>query len=291
MKNFGYNHDKEIADRKETDYLFGASSPKCIAEIPREQRRICLPQGEIQHLGDEKRDCSPRADLNDLESKFNYLFRNDLLPIELQHWLLDNGYAGKMGIEFSDRLIAILSGTDPLSGNSLIAPLQAIHEHGLIPKKMFPQVEDSIEYYDPNTLTDEMTDLGKEFLKRFKINYERVYEKSFDEWLERDVLIVAGYAWEEEVNGEIPRSENDPNHAFLAFDKPKTYIFDNYKNSQGDFIKKLAADYDFLGYGYRLIISLPARKDKTLRKDKTFIEKLREWIEEFGHYYINRYEI
>jgi len=33
------------------------------------------------------------------------------------------------------------------------------------------------------------------------------------------------------------------------------YAFDNYKEIKGDFIKRLAPDYTFLDYGYRVLIS------------------------------------
>ena len=93
------------------------------------------------------------------------------------------------------------------------------------------------DYHKPERITEEM--------------------KNLDELLDRDIINLAGYAWPNPVNGEYPRVDYQPNHVFVGIRKPRTYIFDNYVDEgvAGDFIKKLAADYDFIDYGYRIIIS------------------------------------
>ena len=163
---------------------------------------------------------------------------------------------------FSDRFIAILSGTDPARGNSLKAPIDTIYRKGLIPKAIFPQVASRDEYYDVRKITPEMTKLGEEFLKRFTINYEQVAAVHMPELLKDEVVGVAGYAWPTPINQIYPRTENGFNHAFLTFD-PAIYAFDNYldwnkENTaqvEGDFVKQLAKDYTFHDYGYRIFIS------------------------------------
>lgn len=180
-------------------------------------------------------------------------------------------------IEFSDRKVAIESGTTK-SGNSLKAPIDSTHRDGLIPKAMFPQVESFEEYHNPDLITDEMKKLGQEFLKRFSINYEKVYEKDLDTLLDRDMLDVAGYAWPVPKNGEYSRTEHRPNHAFMGIRKPMTFIFDNYIDYvDGDFIKKLAQDYDFLDYGYRIIIS----ENKKEEEKRSWWQKIWDWVKDF----------
>ena len=58
------------------------------------------------------------------------------------------------------------------------------------------------------------------------------------------------------MNGEYPRTEEPFNHAFLLWLLPKFYAYDNYVDQvDGDFIKKLAPNYRFFEFGYRVYIS------------------------------------
>ena len=263
-KNYGLNLLLEKQQQSEQDWIFGAISPTCIAEIPPLEREVCLPQGEKQNIGSEKMDCATRGPINILETKFTYLIKNKIISEKNIAWLHDKGYITLDGkVEFSDRFVAINSGTTE-QGNSLKAPLDAIRTHsdenkncGLIPKFMFPQIDDFDEYYDASKITDEMRKLGHDFLDRFSINYEKVLESQIPTMLKRDVLDLAGFAWPEPIDGEYPRTDNIPNHCFMGLNLPSTYIFDNYldRGIAGDYIKKLASDYDFLGYGYRIIIA------------------------------------
>ena len=220
----GLNLKLEEEQQQPTDYIFGATSVPCLASIPLEARYDYLPIGEIQNKGSEKNDCATRSPLNILETKFNYLLdRGELKNVQ---WLKDNGYIEDGRIVFSDRFVAINSGTTA-SGNSLKAPLHAIHKQGLIPKSMFPQTWSLEEYY--SGITDKMRKLGEEFTKRFTINYEKVYEKDFETILRTDLIGVAGFAWSRPINGEYPKVDYQPNHAFMIFNLPKTYAFDNYE--------------------------------------------------------------
>ncbi len=267
IKNTGFDLKREQAEQDGTEWPLG-SVPSCIAEIPEEQRAKYLPAGERQNIGNEKMDCATRGPVNILETKFDYLFNRQLLSFENEYWLRENGYVDD-GVKFSDRFISILSGTTS-QGNSMKAPLDAIRKNGLIPKSMFPQVESFEEYYDASKITQKMKDLGKEFLKRFIINYEKVLEKDFGTLLHKDLLDVAGYAWPEPVNGEYPRSDNTANHVFVLYKTPKYYAFDNYIDFNNDFSKKLSSTFDFLGYGYRLLIN-----NEVVTQKKNHISKKR----------------
>ena len=256
-RNLGFNLEKEKLDRKPDLYRFGASPQKCLAEIPEGDRDVFLPVGELQFGREDFMDCASRSPLNLLEAKFNWLIRNNKLSEELTEWLHDEGYLTSQGVEFSDRFIAVLSGTSR-SGNSLVAPIHAIHKYGLIPKKTLPRRSDmNWEEYHTG-VTEEMKKLGQDFLARFSVGYEEVQEPQFEELLKRDMLACAGYAWPQPVNGEYGRVDYTPNHAFLVY-KNLYFAFDNYLVSES-FVKKLTKDYDFLGYGYRLFISLNTKK-------------------------------
>ncbi len=268
-KNYGLNLQREAQEISEQDWQFGAASLPCLAIIPEPQREYYLPIGELQNIGEEKMDCASRGPINLLETKFNYLIRNKKLSPANEQWLRNNGYIDEFNrIVFSDRFVAINSGTTR-EGNSMKAPLEAIRKQGLIPKPLLPQVDGFDEYHNPQSITPAMKNLGIEFTKRFIINYEQVYESDFPKVLQGDLLNMAGYAWPEPVNGEYPHSNSTPNHVFLGLKLPSTYIFDNYLDTDSDFIKKLAPDYDFLGYGYRLFVSkegVPEVKITTLAK-------------------------
>lgn len=266
IQNKGLNWKKELLDRRESDYLLGGSQKECIAEIPEHERENCLPIGEIQRGKEDFMDCASRAPINILETKFNWLLKKDKLPHK--KWLQEQGYISESGITFSDRFIAILSGTTK-TGNSLIAPLQAIHDNGLIPKKLLPAASYMTwyDYHNPEMITSYMKYLGKEFRKRFMIYYERIDEPNFKNFM----LDVGGYAWPIPENEIYPRVPYQPNHAFVRI-KPNHRIFDNYEESAGDFIKDLAPNYDFLDTGYRIII------DSQLKPKMTWWELIKKFF-------------
>lgn len=256
--NYGLDLAKEQADRSAEDWVFGSGSPTCLsAGMLSTERTDYLPAGEIQKGVEDTMDCASRGPGNIYETKFNWLFNNDKIRPENKQWLIDNGYVTDTGITFSDAFTAINSGTTR-NGNSLKAPLDAIHNMGLIPKAMLP-LESWMtwdDYHNPARITPKMIALGKEFLKRFDLNYEIVYEKDFSWLLAEDMLDVGGYAWPRPKNGIYPRTENRPNHCFVVVQEPLYTIFDNYIDSvDGDYIKRLARDYDLLDYGYRAIVT------------------------------------
>jgi len=271
----GFNPQLEREAQDGTEWIFGAADLRCLAEgIPENERSWYLPIGEIQRGVEDMSDCASRGPVNLLEAKFNWLMDKLILSFENDLWLRQNGYIDN-GIKFSDAFVSINSGTTK-QGNSMKAPIDAIRKHGLIPKRMLPLEPNMTweDYHNPERITADMRDLGKEFLKRFSINYEKVYEKDFETLLHKDLLNVAGYAWPEPVNGEYPRTDNDPNHVFVAFKTPKYWIYDNYLDSvDGNFDKKLASDYDLLDYAYRLLVNQEAVKPKK----KCFIIK---WLGE-----------
>lgn len=261
IKNHGLDWDRELGEQSAEDWIFGATEPlglTCITDIPEDQRDRYLPAGEVQKGAEDMMDCATRAPLNILEEKFNWLLYNDKLMPETVAFLKENGYVNKDGgVEFSDAFIAILSGTTR-TGNSLKAPIHAIHSHGLIPKSMLP-LEPTMtweEYHDPARITPALRQLGAEFLERFAINYSRVELGDFPQVIKRDLLDVGGYAWPKPIDGEYPKTDRQPNHAFVAVRTPQWFIFDNYIDRvDNDFIKKLAPDYALVGYGYRVLIT------------------------------------
>lgn len=255
--NYGIDLEKEIEDQQITDWEFGAFGEYKKCSTDGLDLKKYLPQGEVQRGKEDFMDCATRAPINDQETKFTALIKEKRMSVGNIQWLHDNGYTDENdNATFSDRFIAMLSGTSR-NGNSLIAPWKAINKYGLIPKKMLPASKDMTwnQYHNKEDITQEMYNLGREFLKRFEINYERVRDYDFFKF--NDGLDVAGWAWPEPVNGVYPRVEYGFNHAFYKLpNKPIIQIFDNYiDNVDDDFIKQLAPNYQLMHYGYRSIIS------------------------------------
>jgi hypothetical protein len=270
----GLNLELEKLHISPDDWVFGIMSDPCIADIPNDVREDYLPKGEVQRGKEDFMDCATRAPINEMETKFNWLLRTNKLLPENKQWLLDNGYISGNSIEFSDRYISVLSGTTR-EGNSMITPLQTIHTYGLIPKKLLPK-EDWMtfdDYQDKTKVTNDLVKLGQEFIKRFTINYERVYAVHFSDLLKEDMIIVTGHAWGIPIGNVFPKNDGPINHCFLQIKKPDYAIFDNYFDpTDGDFIKQLAPDFTFGEYGYRVYISsqqLPT---------KNWFEVLLDWL-------------
>jgi len=254
--NTGLDLKKELEHDSSSDYKYGAFSPVPVVNIPISLRAKYLPDGELQKAKEDTKSCATYAPTEKLEADFTYFYQTTM-QAENKKWLEDNGYVNNNHITFSKRFIAILSGTTQ-QGNSLIAPLQAMNDNGLIPEALLPLVPTMTfaEWIDPSCITPDIKHLGQQFNSHFHIYYEKVYAVHTQDVLKDDMLVTCGYAWPEPVNGEYPRVEYDFNHVFLKIWPPPTYIFDTYYDSvDGDFIKKLASNYKFLDYDYHVFIS------------------------------------
>lgn len=272
MKKYnGLDVQKELISHSDEDYVAGSTSLRPLIIVPMSEREKYLPDGEVQKGLEDTQDCASRAPHNILETAFLYGLNNDKFSAENTKWLHEKGYAffkdGILKFEVSDAFTAILSGTTP-QGNSLKAPLHSIHKNGLIPKKMLPLHPHMkfVEYMNFKRITREMKDLGLEFISRFFINYEKMPVDELEKRVEEDFVIVGGHAWPMPENGEYPSTGWPINHAFIIYSLPSYNIFDNYEEYTGDFIKKLAADYKFLPYAYRIYISHEAAVDRTKKK-------------------------
>lgn len=260
MKSFDL--EKQLAEESPEDWVFGALSEPGLVSIPLAERFASLPLGEVQRSSaGDFRDCASRTLVNHIEALITYYYHHGMKAAN-KEWLKEKGYVvlrdGKEVVEFSDRFIAILSGTTK-NGNSLKAPVDAIYRYGLIPKVMLPKGEhmEWEEYHDPNSITQAMKDLGAEFRKRLSLNYEKVHYLHFAETLKDDMVGVAGYGWPFPQNGIYERDERPPNHAFLLYALPAFQVYDSYyevgKNE--DFTKNLAPNYKFYEWGYRMYLS------------------------------------
>lgn len=284
MRSSNFNLAKELADRTDADWRFGALSQPGIVSIPAAEREAYLPVGETQFdQYTDFTDCASRSPVNFLESLFTYHYQHAMLP-ENKKWMEDQGYANDGKITFSDRFVAVGSGTTH-GGNSLKAPLDFIYRSGLIPKKLLPKTDTMTwdQYYAP--IPQNLKDLGKEFLKRFTINYEQVAQIHFADVLKDDCLGVAGYAWPAPDANDVYHSSSDAfNHAFLIYNLPKYQIFDNYMEAPGDFTKNLAPDYKLYEYGYRVYVSAEKKSPDDEAEEVGLWQKLVDLLTQLRDY-------
>jgi len=252
--NTGLNLQKEIQEQSATDHIFGAIKAKGLADdtaglvtalyawsrpiqgiYPRALNKInhCIisfrdslrqyyPQGEVQRGKEDYSDCVTRGFINELEMRMNYLVDKKIFPESTIYWLRIHDYFIDDRIVLSNRIPAIMSGTTR-GGNSLKSVIEWIRKNGIHPRNILSEEEKMTwaEYHNRNKVTQQMLELGERSLNILQINYDKVYYRDFPEFFDN-------FYWK---------------------------IFDNYIDSfDGDFIKELAQNYIFLGYGYRLII-------------------------------------
>lgn len=267
---------KERREQDGTEYKFGAVLGQCLFAIPYGERSKFLPTPETQHsYFMDTMDCASRSVVNMIETKLNYALKTGKISIGNAAWLDENGYIDDNGsVSISDAYVAILSGTTK-QGNSLKAPLQTVRHDGCIPKKLMPLLPDMTwdNYYNPNRITTKLNNLGREFAKRFTINYEQVSRSQFKEAIKKGMLDVAVYAWPSPVDGVYPRVQYGYNHAIMVADA-EFDIFDNYD----PFIKHLAPDYDFFDWGYHVIISADTPDPKEEAAWSALLAQLRQLI-------------
>lgn len=129
---------------------------------------------EIQWTGEyDTLFCVTYSALSAIASLMMYKIKNNLIPATSIKWLQDNGYFKNGFINFNERFIGTLGETTNV-GAYQYKVANAIKNYGLIPQDMFPLASNFQDNIDPKFITQEMKDLGKEFLNLFQINYEWV---------------------------------------------------------------------------------------------------------------------
>lgn len=258
IKNYGFDADKEKRDISKTDFILGAKTPigavddisgvvtalyawnrpvRGVYQRTTAQINHCIisyikklakyyPIGEIQKGYEDYMDCVARGFINEIEKQLNYLYLEEILSNPTISWLNDKGYFIDNRIVLSNRIPAMGSGTSR-TGNSLKAVIQWIENNGIHPRSMLPEGKMTWnQYHNRNNMTKAILDVGIESREYIKINYAKVYGSSF-------LKLFGNFKWD---------------------------IYDNYLDVDGDYIKRLAENYIFLGYGYKVIINEGKKK-------------------------------
>lgn len=232
-----------------------------------------LPTNERQNRGFETFSCVSFSALNIIEMQIKYLYMTGAMNEDTLKYLKDVYDMNDNGdVNFSDRYIAILSGTTR-QGNSGNNVAETIRKYGLIPDKILPFEGDNFdEFMNKNAVTDEMIFLGKQFLVKSGLNYayEWVYiygdkANAFDvlsKHIKQAPLqifspICPGWSYDRPVK-TCP--SNIPQHATLVYNVNQLIeILDQYE----PFYKQLDKDYPIL-YALKIVITVaPVKQEQT----------------------------
>jgi len=170
--------------REDTDFAGGTLPFEIRVEDSDWNKPGYLPTGEKQHgkYGD-RLNCVTQSNHNDYEFQLNQMIADKTIPVGHLKWLSDKGYLDENGkVNFSEKYNSILNLTAKYKGNWLYIVANDARKNGLIPQSMLPENVDDTwdEYYNPDQITQEMLDLGKEFLTMFNLPYEWIDDISFE---------------------------------------------------------------------------------------------------------------
>ena len=144
-----------------------------------------IPTDEPQSVpgvsGTERFNCVTQAHHNAIENQMNRDIAKGRMPQTHYAWLLSNGYLDDFGkVNFSERFNSIRNGTmwsnpDPTKNGNWVNKVceDGKKSSGLIPARMLPDIPSmqNTQYYDPTVITQEMINLGREFLQYFDLPY------------------------------------------------------------------------------------------------------------------------
>lgn len=258
---------------RETDYIAGNGNGVKVPVLLESRNWIpFLSRSEVQHgLYFDTMACVSFSALNCIEAILNLKIKLGLVHEDDLAWLKEKGYFDDNGrVNFSDRFTAKMSGTTE-KGNWLYRVGDSVHDDGLVPETVWPYPRDQrtpvfnrSNYY--KEIPQAVKDLGKEFLRRFQINYEWIDNpSSFYDNLKYSPIQVTLRAWgEPDKFGVYQYVEGKLNHAVTKVHVEKYRIIEDSYIGASDpgYLKKLADNYT-LGYrGMRYIVTNKSPKEK-----------------------------
>lgn len=156
-------------------------------------------------------------------------------------------------VNYSDRYLAIASGTGP-NGNTPTKVCETQRSiSGAIPEEMLPFSEDidsQQKYLSPNPLDKKYYDEGRKWLEKYEARHYWVPTDAMSLMLalKKSPLVVSVVAWQENNGIYIrPPGYND-NHATVLFgyvENEYWLIWDSYPDTDGEYLKKLSWDFKF----------------------------------------------
>lgn len=179
-----YTQRGVIEGSRPEDYVAGIQSPlPYVVNVQDGNWKKYKPTPEFQNGNGDRFNCVSQSGQNAIKMLLNEQIANSKISLTLYGWLKKNNYIDDNGsAQFSVRFNTILNGTIPGLGNYLYTVGDDFRKSGLIPETMLAD-DNTIpvaEYFDKKVITEEMLDMGQEFLKRFQINYEWVNDRSIE---------------------------------------------------------------------------------------------------------------
>ena len=221
--------------------------------------------------------CVAESATNEIEIIFEFLLQNNLLDEDDLNFLNGEGYIDENGhVNFSARALGALAGTKVLVGNSVGRVSDVIIYQGLIPESKWrfdlrerdPKKNSPEEYY--KIPPQELLDLGKKFLERFKIDIQAVWSNAVSEALKKSPLQVLVNAWFLNSEGLYYNPNEKINHAVVrkAINIKDKQIFDTYD----PFEKALTEDYYYYPTAFKYTITKKIiKKSMQLQNNQTYL--------------------
>jgi len=168
MTNYGINRVKDSKKQwkagAETGITYKENLPTgdWTPYLPKDEKQ----SGDIDALG-----CVSFSALNCIETQLKYLLESGKVPQSTIDWLKDSGYYDGLEVNFSDRALAKMSGTQTMHGNWPPNVWEAARVNGLLPEKDWLSDFSSYENYYAE-IPAVLQVKAKEFLKYFSIKYQ-----------------------------------------------------------------------------------------------------------------------
>jgi hypothetical protein len=189
-----------IPGRGKYDWQAGANSPikRVVLMEDTHWKSVSIPN-EIQvvHSGyDDAYDTSMCVTFNGNLDAIEYIMMQQLrlgmIPREKVLWLTENGYFENGVLNFNERFTGVVGETNEYGAYQYLVA-NGMRNFGVIPQAMFPFAKTFKENIDKKFITQEMYDLGKEFVKRFPINFEWVNPSDTKEFMQYSPLSCFGH--------------------------------------------------------------------------------------------------
>jgi hypothetical protein len=226
---------------------------------------LLFPDGCIDYLPENENQsgiyfdtygCVSFSFLNAIETLFTRLVSLGKISLDNIKWLNAN-YLVNGKLNFSDRDLVVMSGTNPNVGNDGWTVFTTAKNKGLICesdapwdfRERDPKINNKENYYN-YTRSDKNEKKAQEFLKRFDIQAEWVNKDNLLESSKYGAVQVYVNAWYLRDGKYYNPNPGKSNHAVELAKKSENKIFDQYD----PFIKQLESDNDFYSNALKINI-------------------------------------
>ena len=219
--------------------------------------------------------CVAYSIANGLEILMDRMRELGLIYDSTWNWLIANGYIIDGRVRFSNRWLAVRSGTDPSWGNSGDRVIRFARDNGLAPLTLCEWDLDDRDpkktkeaYYDASTINKKADEVALTFSKIIDILYEWVDRDDFDESSMYGAVQVYTKAWFKRDNGLYYNpNPGSAGHAINLGDSPTNKVIDQYLPQ----IKQMEKKEDFYYLGLKINVS-DKSKNMLKLKNNTLVQ-------------------